>query len=462
MSSTAAADAASDPSADKVAAGASVGGVHIPPDILSAIRNSLKDDLVQMCHQACQQALNAKENQSSSSPVSNSTPHLPKKRPHDRDDGGRCPWLTKAPKKHLAQQPAQRHSDSDETSQDEEDDDDSEPFSDTEEQEPDPEQEDSIARYFNAEDYQQLLTKCLSSLDLKDKTRSSSGKVFPFPIFFEQQLRAEWETPAMYKRPPAKVRKLYSLPKFTEDFLKVPPVDAPILAIQSSGLLTQDGQGSLRDSWDKKIDLDLRHAYESSALAIGSTATASIVARAAIAWGRKLMDLLPHADSRIREGLSRLIMANSFIADATLDNLVFTSRSMAAGVHARRAIWLRAWQADPKSKQIVAAYPFTGDKLFGTHLDKILVETREKKKVLPKSLRRPDKRGSQPFQTTNYSFRSSFQPARTRTDGRRVTWTPKPRFRRPFFNPRANRGSFLRNQDRTFCQDGAGPQKRKA
>lgn len=39
----------------------------------------------------------------------------------------------------------------------------------------------------------------------------------------------------------------------------------------------------------------------------------------------------------------------------------------------------------------MAAYPFTVDKLFGAQLDKILVEMRDKKKVLPKSLRRMDK-----------------------------------------------------------------------
>lgn len=108
-------------------------------------------------------------------------------------------------------------------------------------------------------------------------------------------------------------------------------------------------------------------------------------------WGKKQSDLIPHADTQILEGLSRIIKANSFIADATLDNLVFTSRLMAAGNHARRAIWLRAWQTDPKSKQIVAAYPFTGDKLFGVQLDMILVKMRDKKKLLPKSLKRTDK-----------------------------------------------------------------------
>lgn len=150
--------------------------------------------------------------------------------------------------------------------------------------------------------------------------RSSPEKVFPFPTFFEQQLRAEWESPPITRRPPATIRKLYSLPKFTEDFLKVPIVDTPILAMQSSGLLSEDGQGSIRDSWDKRIEQDLCQVYDFSSLAIGSMATTSIVARASIVWTKKLLNLIPQVDSRLQEGLSRLLKANAFIADSTLDN----------------------------------------------------------------------------------------------------------------------------------------------
>lgn len=290
--------------------------------------------------------------------------------------------------------------------------------------------------------------------------RTSQEKVFPFPIFFEEQLRAEWENPAVSRHPPPSIRKLYSLPKFTEDFLKVPMVDAPILSIQSSGLVSADGQGSIRDNWDKRIDQDLKRVYQTSASTIGANATASIVARASIVWTKKLLDLIPQTDSRLQEGLSRILKANAFIADATLDSLVFTSRTMAASIHARRALWLRAWQADNKSKQIVSAYPFFGEKLFGPYLDKILVEGRDKKKTLPKSLRRNDRSGRQSYSTGNYSFRTSF-PSRSRTDGRRPSWTPRPRFRRPFFNSRNARPPFRKAQDRQFRQDGSSQQKQR-
>lgn len=154
-----------------------------------------------------------------------------------------------------------------------------EPFSSEDDQDQDADQEDNIARFVVAEDYQQLLTKCLSALDLKDKQlqEGTTGtyrhpkntlwgsrdyfpiwslveKVFPFPIFFEQQLRTEWEAPATPRRSLASVRKPYSLPKFTDDFLKVSVVDAPVLAIQSTGLFTEDGQGTIKAVWDRKIE----------------------------------------------------------------------------------------------------------------------------------------------------------------------------------------------------------------
>lgn len=329
--------------------------VVITPEILNAIKLSLKDDLLQIYQQACQQALDNQDSQSSTSSISESPmptrppllhppPQInPSKRGSNQDNRGKRPWLTKAARKHIMQQPPTCHSDNEdegsperEDDQDDDEDQDSEPFSSTEDQDQE-DQEDNIARFFDSEDYQHLLSKCLSALDLKDtlKKEGSAGtsrsnvhpkntlwgsgnyfpkktsmeKVFSFPIFFEQQLRAEWESPAITKRSLPSVRKLYSLPKFTDDFLKVPPMDAPIVDLQSSGLLLQDGQGSIRDTWDKEIKQDLRGAYEASALAIKSTATASIAARATIVWGKKLLDLFPQMDSCLLEGPSRILEA---------------------------------------------------------------------------------------------------------------------------------------------------------
>lgn len=150
--------------------------------------------------------------------------------------------------------------------------------------------------------------------------------------------------------------------------------------------------------------------HEATAITIKALSTASIVSRAAIVWMRKLIQLLPEGDKRSLEGANRVMKADAFTADATLDALTFCSQAMASEIVARRGIWLRAWQADLRSKNFVSAYPFQGEKLFGDALDRILVETRDKKKAMPKTICRFDRRGS-----NQHSFRPPSSFARSRT-----------------------------------------------
>lgn len=332
-------------------------------------------------------------------------------------------------------------------------------------------QGDQIYRFFTPKDYQGLLYKCLTTLDLKGprkdpeaaptdidpentlwgsreffpKGKSAMEKVFPFPIFFKRQLKGEWDKPANGRQCPLPIKKLYNLPSFANAMLQVPRVDAPVLAIQSSRLVSEEDHGAIRDPWDKRLDTALKRCHEATAMAIKVCAMASIVSRASIVWGRKMVELLPESETHLLEGASWMLKTVSFMADATLDSLIFSSRAMASIV-ARRGIWLRAWQADIHSKQIVSAYPYKGGKLFGPHLDSILVDTRDKKKAMPRSLRKPDQRGSGP-----YSFRGSQSYLRGRSDYKRQSWNAnKPQFKQPSFNPRAGHFPFSKGdkQDR--------------
>lgn len=93
--------------------------------------------------------------------------------------------------------------------------------------------------------------------------------------------------------------------------------------------------------------------------------------------------------------------AVSFTSDATLDSMVFASRAISCAAAARRAIWLRAWPTIYQDKAIVTAYPFQGDRVVGYSLEKILVETCDKKKAMPWSLKRGDKA---PFQIPKFQI----------------------------------------------------------
>lgn len=339
-------------------------------------------------------------------------------------------------------------------------------FLSNDEEEEAPEPGEQIIRFFNSDDYQSLLCKCISALDLKGTPPTdvaqppdsdidpqnyiwgtgdifppqvTSPRVFPLPIFFERQLKAEWRKPASNKQCPSSVRRLYNLPL----------VDAPVLDLQSSGILTEDGQGSIRDAWDKKIEVALQHAHEATSMAVKACATASIVSRASIIWGWKMLELLPESETRLVEGATRMLKASEFAADATLDGMIFASRAQASSVVARRGLWLRALQADIHSKQLVAAYAYKGGKLFGPSLEKILVETKEKKKAFPRSLRKPDQR-NQPFRS-GPAFRPNRFRSQSAQGNRRPSWgSGKPQYRRPFSNTRPNRFPFGRGgkQDR--------------
>lgn len=165
-------------------------------------------------------------------------------------------------------------------------------------------------------------------------------------------------------------------------------------------------------------------------------------------WGRKMLELLPESEHRLIEGATRMLKATSFAADATLDGMISASRAIGFSVVARRGIWLHAWQADLHSKQLVAAYLYRGGKLFGPSLEEILVETKDKKKALPKTLRKSDQRGPS-FRFL--AFRTNGFQGRSQQDGKRSTWgTSRPQFKRSSFNSRPNKFPFPKGgkQDR--------------
>lgn len=73
------------------------------------------------------------------------------------------------------------------------------------------------------------------------------------------------------------------------------------------------------------------------------------------------------------------------------DAAKFTSRAIASTVMAWHVLWLCSWQADAKSKWRLASEPFMGGKLFREAMEPILVETKERRKILPSLLRQADR-----------------------------------------------------------------------
>lgn len=102
----------------------------------------------------------------------------------------------------------------------------------------------------------------------------------------------------------------------------------------------------------------------------------------------------------------------------------------------RHLLWLRHWQADMKSKWKLASAPFKGGKLFGEALDPVLVECKDKRKILPTFNKKQERK------TLPYFRRQSFRANESSFNNTT--------FHRPF-----NQSSEW-TQDRQSFRDGAG------
>lgn len=130
---------------------------------------------------------------------------------------------------------------------------------------------------------------------------------------------------------------------------------------------------------------------------------------------------------RATESANRVLKAAAYTADATLDSMVFAPKSMSSAVARRRTIWLKAWHTSYQDKLIVTGCPFQGDCLFGDALDRILMETREEKKAMPRSLKRQDRHPG-----TFQPFRSQHTLPRCQQDSCRPSWNVnRHSFRKP-------------------------------
>lgn len=264
----------------------------------------------------------------------------------------------------------------------------------------------------------------------------------PCPDLFSQVIQKPWEHPASLSGPNSFDRKLYCSAPELDALLQLPSVDEPVASLTSSTILVGEAGDGLKFE-DKRAEMAFRKSHQATAWAIRAATSSSFFNRASLVWLRQLRDRLPPEDARLQQDVAKLIAAAEYSADASLDAVKFSARALASTVSSRRLLWLRNWRADAKSKWRLTAAPYKGSALFGASLDSVLVENRDKKKVLPTLLRRQERRYS-PYprpsfrqdQSSTYqrSSQFSYQPASDRSSfrdrGRRSS-----SFRRPFRAP---------------------------
>lgn len=235
---------------------------------------------------------------------------------------------------------------------------------------------------------------------------SDRSLTVPLPHSFKQIIENEWREPSKPRRVPRSITRLYGVSGKDANFLKIPSVDQPVAALASSSVILTDGDNGPRDPCDRRIESALKKGFDASALALRSASATSVMARASLAWVEDFQKAAGKLPKETRNLLKKLSLATSFMADSTQDSLQFAAKAMASNVVARRSVWLRHWEVDQGSQSRLAAFPFMGEKLFGQTLDPLLVENKDKRKVLPTNKRDFPKQKPASFFRPRSSFRS--------------------------------------------------------
>lgn len=121
-------------------------------------------------------------------------------------------------------------------------------------------------------------------------------------------------------------------------------------------------------------------------------------------WLCQLQETLPPDDTRLHQDVNKLVTAAEYSAYASFNAAKFASHTLSSSVTSRRMFWLRNWRADAKTKWKLASAPYKAPDLVGALLEPLLIEDKDKRKILPSSYHRPERRYA-PY-TQRQSFRS--------------------------------------------------------
>lgn len=202
--------------------------------------------------------------------------------------------------------------------------------------------------------------------------------------------------------------------------LKILFVDASVASMSSSAIIPSEGEGGLKDLCDKWVEAALQRDFQVAASAFRASVANSTMARGAFVWAKYLAAQDHDLSNKAKSMLKKITMADALSADASLDALRFNVHAMAANVVARRN-----WEVDIGSQNRLVGVPFQGEKLFGQALDPILVESKDKKRILPsnskKDVTKPKKQSFH-FSCPNYRARDS---QKSRSKWNRSSFPPK-------------------------------------
>lgn len=243
-------------------------------------------------------------------------------------------------------------------------------------------------------------------------------EAFPFIDELEELIKEEWQNPEKKFSLSNRLTKLYPLkePKVSP-LLSPPVVDASLMRLARHVTLPIEDAVTFRDVLDRKVDTDLKRAYLFAGGACRPAVALAAVGKAISSWSSATARLVTEGadQEQITKALQELSLAGDFVAEASVDTIRSTSRSMLASVMARRALWLKPWSADPASKSNWCRIPYDGVNLFGAKLDTAISKVTGGKSGLIPSDRRPKQQRPPPFKRNlpeRYRDAKSYRPGK--------------------------------------------------
>lgn len=157
----------------------------------------------------------------------------------------------------------------------------------------------------------------------------------------------------MEKKPSVRNRlsKLYPFSyKDAKQWDTLSVVDTALAQLDRRSTLPVEDATSFRDPMER-MDSELKKAYTVSGLALKPAITLSSLSRAFRFWISSIKVALKIID------LGELKLGSDFMAEASLDLIRLTARSIALSVSVRHALWLRLWQADTTPSTTYVFFP---------------------------------------------------------------------------------------------------------
>ncbi|KAM4722898.1 BTB/POZ domain-containing protein 8 [Rhinophrynus dorsalis] len=217
--------------------------------------------------------------------------------------------------------------------------------------------------------------KDLNVMDAAFIGYKKSASQFPVHSSIQDIIKNKWKQGDKRSAMSRRFQRMY--PFAEEDistWINPLKVDAAVAQISRRTTILLENGTTLRDPMEERTDSALKKQFSTIGHNLKSATAMACVFRVLRLWLTEFEEKIDSSVSRSRllKEVATIKDAVSYSCDASLDNIRLMAKSSALSIMARRALWIKAWDADASSKNRLVSFPFTGSKLFGDQLEEII------------------------------------------------------------------------------------------